>query len=73
MTKLNIYKTVHTFWVKFVIVKSRILFSFLYAIFKVVRYSKGQKMSNFTFDARSQQWLVQWPQKFILLCFIWLQ
>ncbi len=33
-------------------------------LIKVVRYSKGQKMSNFTFDARSQQWLVLLPQKF---------
>ncbi len=32
---------------------------------KVVRYSKGQKMSKITFDARSQQWLVQLPQKFM--------
>ncbi len=27
--------------------------------FKDVLYSKGQKTSNFTFDARPQQWLVQ--------------
>ncbi len=30
-----------------------------YTTVKDVRYSKGPKMSNFTFDARSQQWLVQ--------------
>ena len=37
----------------------------LYVVVKVVRYSIGQKMSNFTFYARSQQWLVQLPQKFM--------
>ncbi len=41
-------------------------FDFVKNILKVVRYSKGQKISNFTFDARSQQWLVQLPQKLIL-------
>ncbi len=40
--------------------------SYLYdggQVFKGVIYSKGQKISNFMFDARSQQWLVQLPQK----------
>ena len=41
------------------------IFMLMTCLLKVVRYSIGQKMSNFTFDARSQQWLVQLPQKFM--------
>ncbi len=36
---------------------------FNFSTIKDAWYSKGQKMSNFTFDARSQQWLVQLTQK----------